>query len=265
MGYILSCATIPTRIDYLCKILPMMKLRYKYFVINICSRYRRFGEFKIPPCLLNLCKNNKRIVFNFCDDYGPLTKYIGGFDFMKKKGLVDDKLIIVDDDTFYHKDLFYELMDEKTKDNITTGSGFNYDQNRNYIMVNGQTDMVEGYGGICFDYEQLSKFMLYYSKYYKCIDDFKSEDIIIRYLVASFLGDDFIISHCYENKYAIKDGRKYINPQQYGFNEDALHKNNSFGSNMGSYLFLYENIKILETFKIKYELNKEIINEVAIL
>jgi len=264
MGYILSCSTIPSRIEYLLKIIPMMKLRYKFFVINICVKYKRFGDFKIPKSLLLLCKQNNRIVFQFVDDYGPLCKYIGGFKFLKKRGLTNDKLIIIDDDTFYHNDLFYELMDHKTKDNITTGSGFNYDENRNYQMVNGDTEMVEGYGGICFDYNQCSEFIMWYCKFYKCINDFKSQNDVERYLSASFLGDDFIISNMYDNKYAIKDGRKYINPQGYGFQNDALHLNNVFGSNMLSYLYLYENIEILNTFKKKYNLNREI-NETIVL
>jgi len=264
MGFILSCSTIPSRIEYLVKIIPMMKLRYKYFVINICAKYKRFGDFKIPKSLLLLCKANRKVIFQFVDDAGPLCKYLGGFKFMRNKKLTEDKLIIIDDDTFYHNDLFYELIDSKTKDNITTGSGFNYDENRNYVIVNGETEMVEGYGGICFHYNQCSEFIIWYSEFYKCINDFKSVNDVERYLCASFLGDDFIISNIYKNKYAIKDGRRYINPQGYGFTPDALHKNNSFGSNMLSYKYLHDNIKILETFKIKYNLNKEI-NENIIL
>ena len=258
MGYILSCSTTPTRIDNLVKLIPMMNLRYKYFVINICEKYKRFGDFKIPKSLLLLCKKNKRIAFQFIDDAGPLCKYIGGFKFLKKKKLENDKLIIVDDDIFYHNDLFYELMDHKTKDNITTGSGFNYDENRNYIVLNGNTEMVEGYGGICFDYNDYNEFIDYYSGFYKCINDFHSKNDIERYLCASFLGDDFIISNVYENKYAVEGCRKFVNPQGYGLKEDALQNNNSFGSNMLSYLYLHENIEILNTFKKKYELNKEI-------
>lgn len=265
MGFILSCSTIPSRIDYLCQIIPIMKIRYKYFVINICTNYKRFGEFKVPKRLLNLCKQNKRVVFNFIYDYGAVCKYIGGFQFMKKKKLYDDKLIIIDDDTIYNKDLFYELMDEKTKNNITTGSGFDYDENRNYKIVEGKTEMVEGYAGVCFNYNQCSDFILYYSNYFKCIHNFKpkandvkSDDLVQKYLCASFLGDDFIISNCYNDKWAISCGRQLIQPQGYGFTEDALHKNNIFGSNMGSYNFLHQNIKILETFKNKFNLNKEI-------
>jgi len=261
MGYILSCSTTPTRIDYLVKLIPMMDLRYKYFVINICQTYKRFGDFKIPKSLLLLCKKNKRIVFQFVNDSGPLTKYIGGFKFLKKKKLENDKLIIVDDDIFYDNNLFYGLMEHKTKDNITTGSGFNYDENRNYVALNGNVETVEGYGGICFDYNDYSDFIDYYSGYYKCINDFKSENDIERYLSASFLGDDFIISNVYENKYAMKDGRKYINTLGYGLKEDALQNNNLFGSNMLSYLYLYENIEILNTFKNKYNVNKEIMSK----
>ena len=87
------------------------------------------------------------------------------------------------------------------------------------------------------------------------------DDLIQKYLCASFLGDDFIISNVYDDKFTIKSGRQFIKPQDYGFNSDALHQNNVFGSNMGSYAFLHDNIKILKTFKLKYMLNKKI-NEI---
>lgn len=264
MGFILSCATTPSRIQHLLQILPMIRGRYKYFVINICQEYKRFGKFKLPKELISMCKQHKRIIFNFVYDYGPVCKYIGGFEFMKRKGLKDDKLIIIDDDTIYNKDLFYDLMEEKRENNITTGSGFDYDENRNYIMKEGETEMVEGYAGICFDYRQYDEFMEWYVKFYKCIQ-WNSDQLLDKYLKASFLGDDFIISNCYDNKIAIQGGRENIVPQGFGFMNDALHKNNVFGSNMGSYLFLHENIKILETFKLKYKLNKYIRNENVIL
>lgn len=259
MGFILSCSTTPTRIDKLIKIIPRLKCSYKYFVINICDHYKRFGEFKIPKELLQLCKREKRVVFQFIDDYGPVCKYIGGFKFMKKKRLYNDKLIIIDDDTFYIKDLFYELMELKTNNNITTGSGFNYGKDGNYQIVCGSTQMVEGYGGVCFDYNQSNEFLEWYVQFYKHFD-FKSNDIIDKYLSASFLGDDFLLSHLYKDKWAISNGRQYIKPFDYGFNDDALHRNNVFGSNMQSYKYLKDNISILKTFENKYLLNKQITN-----
>jgi hypothetical protein len=259
MGFILSVSTIPTRINNLIRILHhTTNIRYKYFIINLCVKYKRFGEFKIPKELIMLCKSNKRIIFNIVDDFGPINKYIGAFQKIKKlKHNKDDKIIIIDDDTVYHPDLFYELMDAKTKDNVTTGSGFNYDENRNYKIVEGKTDMVEGYGGILFDIDQCSDFIFWFVKFYLHFN-FKQTDVVSKYLQAAFLGDDFILSNIYPQKFAIKEGRKYIKPQPYGFQDDALHKNNVFGNNMESYKHLYDNIKVLETFKNKFELNKAI-------
>jgi hypothetical protein len=259
MGFILSCSTIPTRIDYLIKIIPLIKCRYKYFVVNICTTYRRFGDFKIPKQLLQLCKRDKRVVFQFIDDLGPVNKLVGGFKFMRKKRLTNDRLIIIDDDTIYNPDLFYALMDDKSTNNITTGSGFNF-LNDQYQIVNGECQMVEGYAGICFDYNQYNEFIDWYVGFYKH-SSFDSDDIIDKYLTASFLGDDFIISSCYGDKWAIGHGRQLIAPQQYGFQEDALHKNNQFGSNMGSYKYLNDNIKILNQFRLKYQLNRSILKK----
>ena len=259
MGFILSCSTIPTRINNLIRILHhTTNIRYKYFIINLCVKYKRFGDFKIPRELINLCISNKRIIFNIVDDMGPICKYVGAFQKIRKlKVNNNDKIVIIDDDTLYHPDLFYELMYCKTDDNITTGSGFNYDENRNYQIVEGKTEMCEGYGGVCFSVNQCDPFIMWFVKFYKFFD-FKDTDVVSKYLQAAFLGDDFILSNIYPNKFAIQQGRKYINPQQYGFNNDALHRNNVFGSNMGSYKYLYDNCVVLNTFKLKYKLNKEI-------
>lgn len=260
MGFILSCSTIPTRINNLIRILHhTTDIRYKYFIVNLCVKYKRFGEFKIPKELIMLCKSNKRIIFNIVDDMGPICKYVGAFLKIKQnmRHNKDDIIIIIDDDTVYHPDLFYELMDAKTKDNVTTGSGFNYDEKRNYKIVEGKTEMVEGYGGIAFGVNQCSDFIMWFVRFYKHFD-FKDDNVVSKYLQAAFLGDDFILSNIYPQKFAIKEGRKYIKPCQYGFQDDALHRNNVFGNNMGSYKHLYDNIKVLETFKNKFQLNKAI-------
>jgi len=259
MGFILSCSTIPSRIDKLIRILHhTLRTKYKYFIVNVCVDYKRFGKFQIPKDLIRLCKMERRIIFNIVPDYGPICKYVGAFSIARKIKLnKNDKIIIIDDDTLYNPDLFYELLDCKTNDNITTGSGFNYDENRNYKIVEGKTDMVEGYGGVCFGLHQCDAFIMWFVTFYKHFN-FKDENPVSKYLQACFLGDDFILSNIYPKKFAIKEGRKYINPQQYGFDQDALHKNNVFGSNMESYKHLHDNITILNTFKKKFELNKSI-------
>ena len=260
MGFILSCATTPSRIEKLIDIIPKIRRGYKFFVINICSEYRRFGKFKMPKSLLQLCRKNKKVVFNFENDYGPLTKYIGGFNFMTKRKLENDRLIILDDDICYQNDLFYELIDEKTSRNITGGSGFNFYLNRDYTPIEGDCDFLEGYGAICFDYNQRNDFMFWLGNMYRHFD-FNGDDIVDKYICACFLGDDFVISNCYDNCFAVRGCRNYLAPQQYGFGSDALHKNNVFGSNMGTYDFLDKNSDILNQLKNKYQLNREIRGE----
>lgn len=257
MGYILSCSTTPKRIDNLISILSQTKLRCKFFVINICAEYRRFGKFKIPKTLMKLVSKNKKIVFQFMDDMGPITKLMGGYKFIQKKKLIHDKLIIIDDDIHYNPDLFYDLMDNKKLYNLTCGSGFNVKKNKRYTPTEGDCEYAEGFGGICFDYHQYDKFLSWYVSFYKHFD-FKSDNPVDKYLAGSFLGDDFIISNIYHNKYGIEKGRKYLSPLDYGSREDALHNNNMFGSNMGTYSYLENNKTILQTFQHKFELNQEI-------
>jgi len=261
MGYILSAATTPSRIHNLINILKCNKgLRYKYFIINVCVEYRRFGKFKIPKELIQLCKSEKRIIFNIINDYGPICKYYGVFKLIPKLKLNNnDKIIILDDDILYNPYLFYELIHYKTDYNITCGSGFNYYINKRYNPVEGDAEFCEGYGGVCFNKDQFNPFIEWYVQFYMHAK-FDSNDLIDKYLKASFLGDDFILSKVYDNKFAVPKSRKYINPQQYGMYDDALHNNNTFGTNMGTYKFLDDNIEILNTFKKKYILNQEIRN-----
>lgn len=265
MGYILSCATIPSRVDKLIQVINYStKLRFKYWIVNVCVDYKRFGKYIISKDLIRLAKTDRRIIINIVRDFGPITKLIGAFKIAPKLKLNKyDKIVVIDDDTMYHPDLFNDLMNNKRGNNITTGSGFNF-LNDEYQIVEGECDVCEGYGGILLDIDQLDDFILWYVMYYKHFN-FTQDDPVSKYLQASFLGDDFIISNVYDNKYAIQGGRRYIAPQQYGFTADALHQNNVFGSNMASYKYLKDNISILNTFKNKYLLNNQIRNEIAVL
>jgi len=241
-------------------------IKSKLIIINICGHYRRLDiELKLDTTFLQFLKimNSKysrpKYVLNFCDDYGPATKLIGGKEYILKKNLDVEYLIICDDDTFLHEDLLHTLCDDKYKyDGLTTGSGFNFDKSNNYKIVEGNCEMVEGYGGICFQPSEFSNSIFKFFKYYKTINFKINDDLINQFLKSCFLGDDCIISNFYPLKHAMKRGREYIQPMDYGFNDDALHKNNVFGSNMKSYQFFRDNKIIFETFKNKLKINCEI-------
>jgi hypothetical protein len=262
--YILSISTIPSRIENLIKNLNQLyHLNCYKIVINICSYYKRFKkEYKLPKKYEKIFKTQDKVIFNYTNDNGPITKYIGGYEYMKKNKLNDYHLIIVDDDISYLDTLFNTIIEHKTKNNITTGSGFYMKNDYSYnIVERGKCEYVEGYAGICFHYNQIHDLILNYVKYYKCIkfDDPKGENLINKYLKASFMGDDYILSKTYKKKYCCAYGRELLRPFNYSLNDDALHKNNIFGSNLGTYKFLDENNKILKTFYNKINLHKQLL------
>jgi hypothetical protein len=268
MKYCLSLSLIPSRIDNFIKYIYDYDnhIKSRLVIINVCGYYKRLNtNFKLQTDFLQFLKiiNSKysyqKYVLNFSYDYGPATKLIGGVEYIKKKNINVEYLIICDDDTFLHQDLLDMLCDEKYKYNgLTTGSGFDFDKNNNYKIVCGACEMVEGYGGICFEQKDFDNKIFDFFKFYKIIEFKIDDNLINQFLKSCFLGDDCIISNFYQNKKSIKNGRKYINPMDYGFNDDALHRNNVFGSNMLSYKFFRENKTIFETFKNKIKLNYEL-------
>lgn len=267
MKFCLSLSLIPSRVE------PFMNFVYQYdnhiksrlVVINVCGYYRRLDtNFKLDRNFLQFLKiiNSKysrpKYVLNFCDDYGPATKLIGGKEYILKKNLDVEYLIICDDDIFLHSDLFDLLCDEKYKyDGITTGSGFDFN-GKNYKVKIGECEMVEGFGGICFEPSDFDNSIFDFFKYYKTIDFEINDNLINQFLKSCFMGDDCIISQFYQNKCAVRNGRQYIRPMDYGYTSDALQKNTIFNGNMGTYNFFKQNIKVFETFKNKLKLNSEL-------
>ena len=113
-------------------------------------------------------------------------------------------LIIIDDDTIYNPLLFRELINKKRKNNIVTGSGFNFEGDKYNIVKGSKCEVVEGYGGIIFNINQVyNTDLLKFIDYYKTIN-FNSNNYINKYLIASFLGDDFIISNYFKIVFFMK-------------------------------------------------------------
>ena len=275
MQYILSLTTTPTRIEKFLDHLELFEAGNKaeLVIINVCSYYRRMNiEFKLENKhqyrLNDINKKLKRLkyVFNISSDYGAITKYIGGITYCKKNKIKNKYIIIVDDDTLYNHNLFNDLIACKDKKNITSGSGFNFDKTFSYhIVPSGPCQVLEGYCGVAFDLNQINNDLLKLVEYFKCVDFKYNDHLINDYLKACIMGDDFIISHRYKHKICIKNGRKMVQPLEYGFQDDALHKNNIFGSNMKSYKFLFDNLKVLYTFYRKIDLNRQIIKKINII
>jgi hypothetical protein len=250
-------------------------------IINVCKRYRRFeqselGEMGVYDCPEILAFNEKygyeKYVVRFTEDFGPITKMTGGMEYVVDKKHVFYKLIVIDDDTDYDEDCLFELASCKQPNTIVSGSGFRFYDALEYTMVGYErrcmpVDIVEGFAGICFDYSDINTRLLRFIQYYRTIDWQPDDDdnVINLFLKACFLGDDFVISYFYKTQsthlYKVNGLMKHIHQRQFGFMSDALHRNTTFQSNMGSYVHIYKNIDILETFLQKLEVCRRLVRK----
>lgn len=249
-------------------------------IINICKEYKRMGK-----CLteddIELIKANKVIqelnaeyscekyIVRVTEDFGPITKMTGGMEYMTDTKSVFYKLIVIDDDTIYSDDCLSLLGSLKTPNTIVSGSGFLFYDSLEYTMANHlcpnvSVDVVEGFAGICFDYSDMNKRLLQFIRYYRTIDWTGSDESEVNiFLKACFMGDDFIISYFYHKEsYRLRKINGLlgsVHQSDFGFMEDALHRNKEFTSNMGTYIYIYRNIDILNTFLRKIEVCRRIV------
>lgn len=277
---IVSLTTTPVRIM---KILPTINSLVTQnrdiseVIINISTRYRRFRDpinniSEIESRINNLNKKVKtRVSLHYTDDYGPISKLIGGCEYIESKGYKESILCIVDDDTQYNHNVIGALCKMKSAsdpNHIISNSGFIFDENR-YIPVDkrrySSCDIVEGFAGICIYYSNVDQNLKKFVGYYKTIDWNKENTCTLNhFLKACFLGDDYIISYYFRmkkyNLIRIPYGLTKIFQSEYGFDEDALHKNAFFQSNLNGYQFIQTNIGVFHTFINKIKVCRDVQN-----
>lgn len=271
--YIISVATTPTRINNLIKNIPLLYLHLTkncfLFLINVCNEYKRFDE-KIE--LNDLSKNiiikySHKFKLHLCRDYGPITKYIGGVNYIKNNNLEYD-LLIADDDIGYTQQywLFYEKSKKMFDDisykipyDIMAGSGFNLPVSYPYEPEPKYPDVLEGFSGIYFKNKLLNNNVYFFVKIFDILNSIAGEeDEIGKVIKTLFLADDFLISRFFEKKMAFCNLEGLID-LDFGYEDDALQYNNLHGSNINSYNFLDENKKIISTLMNKNILHMELI------
>jgi len=115
---IISLSVLPNRLlskqfEQILERLVNQVCKPKNIIINVCHEYKRFFEYDKESFnnKLEEFKNKYKIIINFTEDFGPITKILG------LKNLQDmlnpnDKIIILDDDYLYKNYLtyYYELI-----------------------------------------------------------------------------------------------------------------------------------------------------------
>jgi hypothetical protein len=279
-----------SRVESFFEIIDSLELVDRVFkvLIHLCKIYKRFqlevsGQdlkaVKDHPIIsrLNAKHGYDKYVVHIVDDWGPITKLTGAYQYAVQNKYVESKIIIMDDDTEYLDNCLTELVRYKTPENIVSGSGFLFYERREYTVIDetgsrkgtlNRADIVEGFSGICFQYADLEFRFMQFVHYYRTIDwktktDETNEYVyrINTYLKSCFLGDDFVISYYYGKKKRLYKAFGYIDSitqQGYGYGADALHHNTVFQSNNGSYTYIMSHIYFLDTLLARIDLCKHI-------
>lgn len=260
-------------------------------IINVCSRYKRFGicmseneleTIKTHPAIvqLNSAYSYDKYVVVVTEDFGPITKITGGMEYMINSQSIHHKLIVIDDDTIYENGCLALLEAQKKPNRIVSGSGFLFYDYLEYVMARTQppivpVDIVEGFAGICFEYADINKRLLRFIRYYRTIDwadnkntKDKNTNEVNMFLKACFMGDDFIISYFYHHAayqlLKVNGLLGSVKQIDFGFLTDALHRNSVFKSNIGTYIYIYQHIDLLDTFFLKIEVCRRILYNTSI-
>lgn len=289
-GAILSLATTMNRVEQFFDIVDSLdKIDRVYKVlIHLCKVYKRFkvevddqdlNAVKCHPIILRLNAKHgyEKYVIHVVDDWGPITKLTGVYQYTTQHNYTESKIVIMDDDTEYLDNCLTELIYYKTPNNIISGSGFLFYDKQEYTIIDetgskkgtlNRADIVEGFSGICFQYTDLDMKFMKFIRYYRTIDwDTKLDETneymyrINTLLKACFLGDDFVISYYFGKKKKLYKAFGYIDSikqQGYGYGSDALHQNTIFQSNNGSYAYILKHLHILEMLLTRIDLCADI-------
>lgn len=291
-GIIVSLATTMSRIESFFTLIESIEEMDRVFkvVIQLCKEYKRFNTV-VPdqdlyavmshPILMRLNAKNgyQKYVVHITDDWGPVTKLTGVYAYCTQNHYTESKIVIIDDDTEYLDNCLSELVRYKTPKNIVSGSGFLFFERMEYTVIDetgnqkghlNRADIVEGFSGICFQYEDIDAKFMRFVKYYWAIDWIKSPEQsdnesyhfrVNTFLKACFLGDDFVISYYFGKSKALYKVFGYIDSikqQEYGYGADALHQNVVFQSNNGSYLYILQNIDFFEALLLRIDVCSQI-------
>jgi len=258
---IISLATTPNRINNFVYSIPNfykeLPSSCSLVLINVCQTYKRFNQkIKLNKQSLLILKKYSKFIINWVYDYGPISKYSGAIEYMKAKK-INENLFIIDDDITYPKAYIEHIAISAPRNFICSGSGFKI-FNGSYNPTPYEPDYFEGFSGIHFPYQNINNIVYLFSKYYKCLNPKENNNLINKYLLSCFMGDDFVLSKLYKKKFCMNHKLKDLAIRQYGLGADALQNNNLHGSNMGTYNYLEENEIIFWTFIKKIKVNASI-------
>jgi hypothetical protein len=139
-----------------------------YIVVNIPEVSSKGVKYDYHAAH-ELVKLDKKIIIRWgINDEGPITKLFGTLDFIKSKGIIDGKIVLVDDDVEYHKLAIEYLISQnypavgfvgrQSSVNIVTNKVKDLIfRNEHSSRIEG-IDFIETFASVCYD---LNSFNIY--------------------------------------------------------------------------------------------------------
>ena len=203
---LVSLTTSPTRIHTLKPILKRLMeqtVQPDKIVLNVPYVFKRTGEtYTIPEYLYQ-----PWLHINRCEDIGPATKIIPTRELVKDPETI---IISVDDDILYKKDMIETFLKYSHLPYVLSGGGpvGNYKKIKIGDEIINVSQMIEGYGGVCYRKKHLDKIKISNTIH----DCFTSDDFII----SNQLGKHQIV--------ILKLPNTISKILKIGLKKDALHK-----------------------------------------
>jgi hypothetical protein len=215
---IISLTSSPRRLQYIGPTLDSI-LNQTYtplkIILNIPHVFKRTGE-SYDLDMISEYTSKRNITINRCEDLGPLTKVYDTL--LKYQRSLDTPIIYVDDDTVYSKHMVdvYLQYSMLNPDAVISGQCTDLYSKKTQVRQSNSCDLVEGFGGV------LVKPSFFDKDFY---DDY------IPYVLSDihcYRGDDYVLSNYFwlkgRTRLFVVDKRVVINQLSYGFQSDALHR-----------------------------------------
>jgi hypothetical protein len=192
----ISLTTIPPRLidddfDNIIRSLYHQKIPANKIIINICKKYRR--KFNIDMDIFEkkkeyLSKKYSNLIFNFSDDYGPITKILGLY--TNNLNINDDDIIISVDDDWnmdeYMTSYYYATYETYNCDCIFIDEKCILNQDKMiylsnaYILYDNYDSFIYGWLSFSLKYKYIKKLYEFYIKYVGSDKNlWKHDDLII--------------------------------------------------------------------------------------
>lgn len=221
-GIVVNMTSIPTRFGHLQSVVNNLRehAMIDEIIIHIPKKYDNpmFEYTEVPDI--------QGAIINLVDvDYGPARRYIYA---------QGETIVVVDDDTWYDPRISEVLISKHLQDTTKCwgGSGFKFTKyfQGNFSKIPGeQVDVIEGYGMIVLPF--------------KAIESMRDE---LKVLSKYNTSDDIILNNLLQ-KYGYTrwfyNENNLVKQLEYGFKEDALHRQNPEGSHSENYKRVLQSLR----------------------